>query len=454
MLDTLKSIVSKVDADYADIRYERKKDIVIHFLGKDLHQISANATDGYVLRVLKKGGMSSIAFTKVDDAESAITKALHNAILIADSRKVPVRLAPGSVTTDSYVPPLHDDPRRISLDEKLDLTRRYNAIPMLHSRIATTDISYLEVIREKFFVNTEGSNIREDLITSRISGQIVSSDGSRIQNLRVGVGGSTGFHALRNREADFEKRTSIALQLHHAKPVKGGVYNVILNQSLAGVFTHEAFGHFSEADLIENNPSMRKKMKLNTRLGNKQVNIIDDPTLADRLGSYKYDDEGIAARPTQLMKQGVLVGRLHSRRTAAVFDEPMNGHAVAEDYRYAPIVRMGTIFIEPGEHKFEDLIVMLDDGLYILDAKGGQTSGENFTFGAQYGYEVKNGRISEMVRDVNLSGNLYETLKNIKAIGNDLRLSEIGGCGKGQLNIRSCHGAPHILVNNIVIGGV
>jgi TldD protein len=303
-------------------------------------------------------------------------------------------------------------------------------------------------------VNTEGSELHEDVITTKISGQIVSSDGTLIQNIRVGIGGSTGFKHLRDREADFEKRTSIALQLLNARPVKGGVYNVILNQSLAGVFTHEAFGHFSEADLIENNPSMRKKMRLNAKLGNKIVSIVDNPTLPGRLGSYKYDDEGMPAQPTQLMKQGVLVGRLHSRRTAAVFNEPPNGHAIAEDYRYAPIIRMGTIYIEPGDHDFQDLVSKLGDGLYILDAKGGQTSGENFTFGAQYGYVIKNGRINDMVRDINLSGNLYETMKNIKAIGNDLKLSEVGGCGKGQLNIRSCHGSPHILVNNIVIGGV
>jgi TldD protein len=100
------------------------------------------------------------------------------------------------------------------------------------------------------------------------------------------------------------------------------------------------------------------------------------------------------------------------------------------------------------------LVSMLDNGLYILDAKGGQTSGENFTFGAQYGYVVKNGRINEMIKDINMSGNLYETLKNIDAVGDDLKLSEIGGCGKGQLNIRSCYGAPHVFVKNIVIGGV
>jgi TldD protein len=166
-----------------------------------------------------------------------------------------------------------------------------------------------------------------------------------------------------------------------------------------------------------------------------------------------YDDEGVKVRPTQLMKDGVLTGRLHSRRTAAEFDEPVSGHSVAEDFRYAPIIRMGTIFIEPSTRSFDDLISMLGDGLYILDAKGGQTAGENFTFGAQYGYVVKDGKVGDMLRDINISGNLYKTLNDIVAVGDDFVLSKAGGCGKMQLNIRSCSGGPHILVRNLVIGG-
>jgi len=194
-------------------------------------------------------------------------------------------------------------------------------------------------------------------------------------------------------------------------------------------------------------------MQIGSRLGNEALTITDDPTIPLQLGFYCYDDEGIKARPVALMKQGVLAGRLHSRRTAAAFGEELTGHCVAEDYRFAPIVRMGTIFIEPGKNRLEDLLSMLGDGLYILDHKGGQTSGENFTFGAQYGYIIKGGRKREMVRDINISGNLYHTLKNITAVGNDLELSQTGGCGKGQVNVRSCHGGPHILVNDVVIGG-
>ena len=453
MLNILTSILSKVDTDYADLRYEIKKETVISFNGRELTQLSSNSTDGYVLRMLKNGGLSSVAFTNKKSANKVIARAEENALLISKNIDKPIRFAKSKVIVDCFLPELAEDPQQISIDEKIELTRKYNRIPLKESKIATTNITYRELIRDKYFANTEGSRIREQLTTTRINGLIVSRDGTLIQNVRVGIGGSNGFAVLRNQEEEFEKRTSIALQLLKADPIKAGVYNAILNQSLAGVFTHEAFGHFSEADLIENNVSMRKKMEMGTKLGNAALNIIDDPTMPNTLGFYKYDDEGTKARLTQLMKNGVLAGRLHSRRTAAAFKEPLSGHCIAEDYRYAPIIRMGNIFIQNGNLTFDSLLDRLGDGLYILDAKGGQTSGENFTFGAQYGYVVRNGKLGKMVRDINIAGNLYKTLQNIHAVGDDVLMSKIGGCGKGQVNIRSCYGAPHILVANIIVGG-
>ena len=453
MFDKLKTILSKCDADYADLRYEIKKETLVVFNGKELTQIGSNSTDGFVLRVLIKGGLSSIAFTKESDAERAVRTAHENALLIARNIKQPVTFAKAEPVKDTFLSPLEEDPRKISIDEKLELTRHYNSIALSHDKIATTSTDYMELAREKYFVNSEGSEVREDLITTRCGGSITSKDGNLIQNVRVGLGGSNGFQVLRNKEEEFEKKTSIALQLLKAKPVEAGVYNVVLNPSMAGVFTHEAFGHFSEADLIEDMPTIREKMKIGAKLGNDVLNITDDPTMPNQLGFYKFDDEGVNVRSTRLMEKGVLKGRLHSRRTAAALGEPLSGHCVAEDYRYPPIIRMGNIFIEPGTHTFDDLLSMLGDGVYLLDHMGGQTGGENFTFGAQYGYMVKNGRVTDMIRDINMSGNLYHTLKNITAVGNDLVLSKTGGCGKGQMNFHSCNGGPHILIKGVVIGG-
>ncbi len=453
MFDELKSILTKVDADYADIRHETKKVTKITFDGKELKEIGNNTTDGYVLRILDQGGYASIAFTDPARHEQAIRTVLQNARLMSKTTKQQVVFKKTHVTKDRHLPQLQEDPRGISIEEKLQLTKKYNDIVMDTEKIATTNIGYAEVIRNKTFLTTEGTEIQEELITTRISGLITSNDGKLIQNVRVAAGGSNGFAILRDREDDFAKRAGIAVDLLSAQPIQGGCCRAIVNQSLGGVFTHEAFGHFSEADIIENNRTMREKMKFGAKLGNEIVSITDDPTITGKLGHYRYDDEGVAAERTPLLQHGVLVGRLHSRRTAASFDEPLNGHCVAEDYRYAPIIRMGTIFMEPEKNTFEDLLDMLGDGYYLLDAKGGQTSGENFTFGAQYGYIVNKGKVGAMVRDINISGNLYSTLGNISAIANDLKFSEVGGCGKGQSNIRSCYGTPHLLINSLIIGG-
>ena len=454
MFDNMRAMLSRVDADYADLRYEIKKETIIHFDGKELTQIGSNSTDGYVLRVLKNGGLASAVFTKADNAEQAVRTAVENAGLIARHIDKPVRLVGVEAVKDDFRPQLNEDPRNVSMMEKLELTRQYNEIPLRHDKIATTMVRYTELMRERYFLSSEGNEIREDLITTYLGGLLTSKDGNVTQNVRVASGGSDGFANVRNQEANFEQRTAVVLNLLKAKPVEGGVYNVILNPNMSGVFTHEAFGHFSEADIIETLPAMREKMQIGSKLGNDALTIIDDATQLHQLGFYKYDDEGVAVRPVELMKNGILTGRLHSRRTAAEFDEPLSGHCVAEDFRYAPIVRMGNIYIEPGSLSFDDLAAQLGDGLYILDAKGGQTAGENFTFGAQYGYRVKNGKVGGMLRDINITGSLYQTLKNIVAIGDDLALSKTGGCGKGQMNLRSCNGGPHILVNNLVIGGV
>lgn len=454
MIERLRSILKKIPAEYADVRHETKNETKVVYNGRELTALGSNATDGYVLRVLHQGGLSSVAFTAYDDHEKAIATARENAKLMSRFTTQPVAFAPVKAVKDRYVPALDEDPRRVTMEEKMDLTRKYNALALDHDKIATTNIAYVEMAREKNFVSSEGAEISEELITTRISGMITSREGNLLQNVRVAAGGSHGFAILRDREDEFERKARIAVDLLKAQPVKGGSHNVIVNQSMGGVFTHEAFGHFSEADIIENNLSMRQKMQIGTMLGSELVSITDDPTLPRQLGHYRYDDEGVIAQPSPLLKNGVLVGRLHSRRTAAAFQEPCNGHCVAEDYRYAPIIRMGTIFIEPGQEPFEALLDRLGDGLYILDAKGGQTTGENFTFGAQYGYEIKGGKIGAMVRDINISGNLYSTLKNIAAVGNDLRLGQVGGCGKGQLNVRSCYGSPHLLINNLILGGV
>jgi TldD protein len=453
MIDTLKKMTGSLKADYFDIRYETKKVESVEMSKNEVRSYGSNTGDGFVLRVLKNGGFATVCFTKPAQAELAIRKALENAEILAANRQTPTRIAPAPKVIDSVKAPLIEDPRQIPLSEKLRIIRYYSELLMKQPKVANVELGYADVYRNKFFYSSEGSEINEELVTTKLAGSIITQDGSLSQTVRVAFGGSDGFQKVRNREEEALDKARIALDLLKAEPVKAGSYPMILNPGMAGVFTHEAFGHFSEADIVRDLPSLREKMKLGTKLGNDTLSIVDDATMPNQLGFYKYDDEGVAVRRVELMKNGVLSARLHDRFTAAELGEPISGHAIAEDFRYAPIVRMGNIFIQPGAYTLEQLLNALDEGLYIGDPMGGQTSGENFTFGANYGYLVKGGKLAGMIRDINIVGNLYKTLNNVSLIGSDFLLKESGGCGKGQTNIRSCFGGPHVLVSELTVGG-
>jgi TldD protein len=135
--------------------------------------------------------------------------------------------------------------------------------------------------------------------------------------------------------------------------------------------------------------------------------------------------------------------------------EQPTGNARALNYTFPPIVRMTNTYIAPGDISFEDMISEVDEGLYVIDSRGGETTGEMFTFSAREAFMVRKGKIAERVRGVNLTGNVFTTLENIDAIGNDLEWpSRAGTCGKGgQSPLPVGCAGPHIRIRNCVVGG-
>jgi TldD protein len=245
-----------------------------------------------------------------------------------------------------------------------------------------------------------------------------------------------------------------AVEMLTAPRVKGGEHTVVLDPVLAGVFVHEAFGHLSEADFVYENDRMREIMVLGKEFGGPQLNIVDSASVPDLRGSFKYDDEGTPSTKTYLIREGKLVGRLHSRETAARMNEKPTGNARAINYRFPPIVRMTNTYIEPGEASFEEIIGDIKEGVYAKNWYGGTTSMEMFTFSAGEAYMIRNGKIAETLRPVVLTGNVFTTLKNIDAIGNDLDMNQGGGCGKGgQSPLPVSNGSPHIRIRNCLLGG-
>ena len=441
-------------ADYTEIRIEKRESTGISYRGKDLDAASAVIDSGGIVRSMcRDGGWGMATFNNLDDLAAKVEQA-YQCAKSAQSEE-PIELAPTPVSEDNITVTIDHDFRGVSMAEKKALAEAYNNILLQHSpQIVDTACGYRDNFSQIYYGNSEGTFISEErpLVTVRFTA--IARDGDNVQTAMESRSGQNGFDFVQNREQLAEIAAQRAIELLSAKSVVGGQYPVVLNQRLAGVFIHEAFGHLSESDFIYENPRAREMMVLGRQFGKKILTVFDDGSLPGLRGTHKYDDEGTPTGRADLIKNGILVGRLHSRETAAKMGEKPTGNARATSYRYPPIVRMTNTAIEKGDTSFQDMIKDIELGVYACDMYGGNTMMENFSFSSAYAYMIRNGEIAEMVKDVILAGNLFKTLMNIDAIGDDFEWSRAGGtCGKGQSGLPVTFGAPHIRIQNVVIGG-
>ncbi|MCX6011367.1 MAG: TldD/PmbA family protein [Chloroflexi bacterium] len=437
-------------ADYIEARLEESQRSHITYRGKELESAGQSTAVGGNVRALVKGGWGFVSFNDLTDLPDRIERAVKQAKLVGKEES---RLAPVETVVDT-VANGKDVPLTIPLAEKKKLLDEYNEIIWRTPHLQTSVIAYGDSHKKTIFLNSAGSYIEQPRtdITLRISA--VAADDGEVQQAGLSLGSRGDFGAIRNLHQQVEETAKHAVALLSAPRLKGGDYTVVLDPVLAGVFVHEAFGHLSEADHIYQNERLREIMVLGKKFGSKELNIIDSAAVPDLRGSYKYDDEGVAATKTYLIKEGELVGRLHSRETAARMGEKPTGNARAINYRFPPIVRMTNTYIEPGKSSFEELIAGIKEGVYAKNWFGGTTSMEMFTFSAGEAYMIRNGKLAEMLRPVVLTGNVFTTLNNIDAIGNDLDMNQGGGCGKGgQMPLPVSNGSPHIRIRQCLVGG-
>jgi TldD protein len=442
------------DVDYADIRLEDNTNTWVNFRGPDLDTIGSARTVGGIVRALYKGGWGYATFNNLADLPKRVREACGTARLVG--RDV-TYFAPTQPVVDVVKAKLVKDFRQVPLADKKSMAEEYNQIILGHHKsIQASSVRYADSFKKIWFANSEGTYIEEEVPDVNLMTTAIAREGDIVQNGFERGGGTDGYQSVEGFHEKARNAAQKAVELLAAPPVTGGKYTVITDQILTGVFTHEAFGHLSESDFVYENPRMQEIMQLGKRFGVQGLNIIDDGSLPGGLGTHQYDYEGVPTRENYLIKDGILVGRLHSRETAAKMGEPVTGNARAVHFQHPPIVRMTNTYIEQGTVTFEDMIKDIKLGVYAHRAIGGETAMEMFTFSAAYGYMIRNGQVAELVRDVVLTGNVFETLMNIDQIGNDLAWEPNGpgGCGKNdQQPLRVGLGGPHIRIQNCVVGG-
>ncbi len=454
MKEILKEGFSNFSGEFGDLRYEIRRSTYVVFRGKELEEVSKTIDQGGGVRVFNSGNEGFATFSRPEDVRNAVAEAERLSKVYKPKEKV--ELVKVSPVIRDFIPKLKNDPRKISLEEKVELIKKYNEIALSGGdKITSTTSVYADEEVEKYYISTDGSIVKEVRVYSGIRISVIATDGTNVQSGSVTFGDQRGFDTVLKREQDVEDAVRDALMLLKAERVKGGTYTVVLDPEIAGVFIHEAFGHLSEADHVYRNEKLKDIMVLGKRFGPDFLNVVDDGSLQGERGYIAIDDDGVIPERTYLIKNGKLNARLHSRFTAALMDEKPTGNSRALNFTYHPIVRMTNTLIEAHESSFEELLDGIDRGLYVVGAIGGQTELEMFTFSSRKAFEINDGKLGKMVRDVILSGNVFETLMNIDRIGNDLKLhGGLGGCGKGgQYPLPVSHGGPHIRIKNVVIGG-
>ena len=216
---------------------------------------------------------------------------------------------------------------------------------------------------------------------------------------------------------------------------KAGLHDVVLDADLAGILAHEAIGHTTEADLVMGGSVAGDY--LNKNVASELVTLIDYANNIDGnicpVPVY-VDDEGTKANDVTIIENGILKNFMHNKDSAHELQMKITGNARAYKYSDEPLIRMRNTAIKPGTDKLNDMISSIDNGYYLTRSSNGQAdSTSEFMFGVVMGYEIKNGKIKQAIKDTTISGIAFDVLKTVSMISDEMVWSSGGMCGKKQI---------------------
>jgi TldD protein len=447
--------VQKFGAEYAEVRAQTLYKTMLTMKEGRVEAAKQGIESGVALRVLVNGawGFASVGSFKPEILASAVSDACKMAKTASSRLKNPIKLAEIKTVEDRVQVKPKKDPSKISMEDKIKTALAINKTTLTRDkRVKSCTIDYLDLSGTNYFASSEGTSIEQDklYVWSRITASALSNGVYAFS--REEIGSTAGYEVFDTETPEMigERVAKRAVEQLAAKPPRGGASPVVLGPNVVGVFVHEAFGHLAEADLALSGGVLMNNIGKKT--ASDLVTFYDDGTINGAFGSFKYDDEGVPAQKTLLIKDGVVTGLMHNRETAQKFHVAPTGNARAEDFRVEPIIRMRNTFMAPRDHSFEELVEGIRSGYYFKSFRGGQANLDGtFQVGIQEGYEIVNGEIGEPVRNASISGNTLETLFKVDAVGKDFELNP-GLCGKGQTAF-ICDGGPHIRVKEVIVGG-
>ncbi len=466
-------------ASYADARVVAIRNRSLATKNGRVGHASESDSLGIGIRAIANGawGFAATADLGRDAVVVAAARAVEIAKASARVKREDVRLAPEPAAVAEWTTPHRVDPFSTSVEQNIALLVRADAQMRAVEGVTLTETGMNFVREESWFLSSEGADIHQTKYSTGAGYTAYAFAGNEIQkrsypNSFGGQWQNLGYELIEEMKLVENARRvgEEAVALHRAEQCPEGEFTVILDGSQLGLQIHESIGHPIELDRVlgmEANFAGTSFLTLeklgNLRYGSDLVNVVADARQehGPGLGTFAYDDEGVAAQSTRIISNGRFTGYLSSRETAHMIGAARSGGTVrAEGWNRVPMIRMTNVSLLPGESPLtlEQLIADTEHGIYMETNKSWSIDDKryNFQFGCEIGWEIKNGKRVRMLKNPSYSGITTEFWNSLDAICSrqDWTLWGTPNCGKGQPQqvMGTGHGASPARFRKIKVG--
>ena len=461
-------------ADYADVRIVRFRSESVVVRNRHVEALSSDESLGFGVRVIAGGfwGFAASHRMTLDEADATAAEAVRVAKASARVRGPRADIGPPQGASGSYRTPVLRDPFAVPLDDKIALLLDSNETMMRVPNIVAAEGTLYCQREDKVFASTEGAYIEQELYETGGGLEATAVDEGEVQNRSYPSGGG---HHQGTEGWEFIERYDLAgnagrvaeeaSALLRAKTMQPGTTTIILDGSQVALQIHESCGHPIELDRVLGTEaafagtSFLTPDKLGTfTYGSPIVNMTADATIPGGLGTFGFDDEGVPAQATPIVREGRFLGYLTSRETAATLGQRSNGAMRASGWNRIPLIRMTNVSLEPGDWTLADMIADTDAGVYMDTNRSWSIDDRrlNFQFGTEVAREIRNGKLGDLVKNATYTGITPRFWGSCDAIANRGEWVVWGtpNCGKGQPEqvAHTGHGAAPARFRNVQVG--
>jgi TldD protein len=448
-LDTATSL----GAHYADVRVVRRHEESIAIKTGRVEGVASNESEGFGIRVLVDGawGFASSHGLSPRDADRVAGDAVRIARASATALRDPALLDDRPSAYGRYETPVEEDPFEVPLERKIaDLLEADLAASSVKG-IAFTESMYAAQREWKTFAATDGSFTEQTIthVGSAVEANAVEGDEHQRRSYPDSGGGwqAAGYEYIRGLDltAHAEPLADEAVALLSAPQCPSGRFTIVLDPSQLYLQVHESCGHPTELDRVFGTEASYAGTSFLTtdrltegfRYGSDQVTLVADATAPGGMGTFGWDDEGVAAQAVPLVQDGIFVGYLSSRETAPRIGRSSGGAMRADGWNRIPLIRMTNINLLPRPGmSLDDIVADTDDGLYLASNRSWSIDDRrlNFQFATEVAYEIKGGKKGRLFKNPTYTGITYEFWRSCDAVGDERSYVMLGtpNCGKGE----------------------